>query len=63
MSFNSIRIIAGYTFLKPKINMWSDWWWLFGVSSQTIVLFAFNRLLLNGKLFSTSQKDPEIIYL
>jgi len=43
--------------------MWSDWWWWFGVSSQTIVLFAINMLLLNGKSFFSSQKDLKIIYL
>jgi len=25
--------MAGYTFSIPKINMYSDWWWLLGVSS------------------------------
>ena len=54
MSFNSIRIIASYTYKIPKINMWREWWWLFGVSSQTIIVFTFNMLLLYGKLFSRS---------
>jgi len=31
--------------------MWSDWWWLLGVSTQTIVRFTFNMLLLDGILF------------
>jgi len=63
MSFNSIRIMAGYTFSIPKINMWSDWWWLLGVSSQTIVIFTFNMLLVDGKSFFRSQKDLKLIYL
>jgi len=56
VSFNSIWIMAGNTFLPPKINMWNDWWWLFGISSQTIVIFTFNMLLVNGKSFFRSQK-------
>ena len=60
MSFNSIRIMAGYTFSIPKINMWSDW---LGVSTQTIVIYTFNMLLLYGKSFFRSQKDLKLIYL
>ena len=50
-------------FLIPKINMWSDWIWLLGVSSQTIVIFTFNMLLVGGKLFFKSQKDLRLIDL
>jgi len=63
MTFNSIRIIAGYTFSTPKINIWSDWWWLLGVFSQTIVIFTFNMLLDDRKSFFRSQKDLKLIYL
>jgi len=63
MSFNSIRRMACDTFSIPKINLWSDWWWWLGVSSQTIVIFTFNMLLLDGKSFFRSQKDLKLIYL
>jgi len=63
MSFHSIRIMACDTFSTPKINMWSDWWWWLGVSSQTIVIFTFNMLLVDGKSFFRSQKDLKLIYL
>ena len=63
MSFNSIRRMACDTFSTPKINLWSDWWWLLGVSSQTIVIFTFNMLLLDGRSFFRSQKDLKLIYL
>ena len=56
MSFNSIRIMACDTFPTPKINMWSDWWWLLGVSTQTIVIFPINRLFLPGKSFPEVNK-------
>jgi len=39
--------LAGYILKSPKINVWSDWIWLFGDSSKTIVMFTFNMLLLN----------------
>jgi len=55
--------MAGYILKSPKINMWSDWWWLLGVSSRTIVIFTFNRLLLYGKSIFRSQKDLKLIYL
>jgi len=48
-SFNSIRIMIGYTFLKTTINIWSDCWWLLVVSSPTIVIFTFNMLLVDVK--------------
>jgi len=48
---------------SPKINMWSDWWWLLGVSSKTTYLFTINRLLHNWKLFFRSQKDLKFIFL
>jgi len=63
MSFNSIRIMAGYTCSIPKIYMWSEWWWWLGVSSQTMVIYTFNMLLLEGKTFFRSQKDLKLIYL
>ena len=63
MGFNSIRIIVCYTFSRPKINMWSDWWWLLSVSSQSIVIFTFSMLLHDGKSFCRSQKDLRLIYL
>ena len=63
MSFNSITIMAGDTFSTPKINMWSDCWWWLGVSNQTIVIYTFNMLLLDGKSFFKSQKDFKLIYL
>jgi len=63
MSFNSIRIMAGNTFSPPKINMWSDWCWWLGVSTQTIVIFTFNMLLLDGKSFFRSQNILWLIYL
>jgi len=59
ISFHSIRIMACDT----KIYMWSNWWWLLGVSSQTIVICTFNMLLLDGKSFFRSQKDLKLIYL
>jgi len=36
---------------------------LIGVSSQTIVVSTFNKLLVNIKLFFRSQKDLKLIYL
>jgi len=63
MSFNSIRIMAGYGLCLPKIKMCSDWWWLLGVSIQTIAIFTFNMLLLNGKSFFRSKKDHKFTYL
>jgi len=60
MSFNSIRIMAGYTFSTPKINMCSDCWWWLGVSNQTIAIYTFNMLLLEGKSFFRSQKDLKL---
>ncbi len=63
MSFNSIRIIAGYTFSTPKIYMYSDWWWLVGISNKTIIIFIFIMLLVDGKSFFSSQKDLKLIYL
>jgi len=63
MSFNSIRIMACDTFPTPNINMWSNWLWWIGVSSQTIFIYTFNMLLLDGKSFFRSQKDLKLIYL
>jgi len=63
MSFSSIRIVAGNTFSTQKINMWSDWWWLLGVSSHTVVIYIFNMLLVDENLFFRSQKDPKLINL
>jgi len=63
MSFDSIRILASYLLRSPKINLWSGWRWLLGVSSQTIVIFTFNMILVNGKLFFRSQKDLKFIFL
>jgi len=63
MSFNSIRNMAGYVFVRPKMNLWSDWWYFFAVTSQSFVVFTFNMLLLNGKSFFRSQKDLRLIYL
>jgi len=47
ISFHDITIIAGYTFQPPKINMWSDYWWLFCISSQIIIISTFNYLIQN----------------
>jgi len=62
-SFNSTRIMAGYTFSTPKINMKSDWWWFVGFSSQTIVILTFNMLSLNGKSIFKCLKGFKRIYL
>jgi len=37
---------------SPKINLWSDWWCLLGVSSQSFVTFTFYMLLVTVKSFS-----------
>jgi len=49
--FSSIRIIVDYIFESPKINLWSDWWCLLCVSSQSFGTFTFNMLLVNVKSF------------
>ena len=36
---------------------------MLGVTSQTIVIFTFHMLLLDGKSFFRSQKDLKLIYL
>jgi len=36
---------------------------LLGVSSQTVVIYTLNMLLLDGKSFFRSQKDLKLIYL
>jgi len=51
-----------YTVLSPKINLWSDWWCLLGVSNQTIVILVFNMLLVKIKSFFRSQKGLRLIY-
>jgi len=56
MSFSSIRNMAGYMLKSPKSIVWSDWWWLFGISS--IVIFTINILVLNG--FFLQKVKPQI---
>jgi len=56
MSFSSIRNMAGYIIISPKINLWSDWWCFLAISSQSFDVFTFNMLLVNEKLFFRSQK-------
>jgi len=63
MSFSSIRNMAGYVFVWPKMNLWSDWWCILGVSSQSFIVFTFNMLLLNGKSFFRSKNILWLIYL
>jgi len=55
--------MADNTLTSPKINLWSDWWCLVGVSSQTIVRFCCNILLVNGKSFFSSQENLTLIHL
>jgi len=52
-----------YFFKLPKINLQSYWQYLLGFSSQTIVIFTFNMVLLDGKSFLRSQKRAEIYLL
>ena len=61
MSFSSIRNMAGYVFVSPKMNLWTDWWCFLIVSSQSFIVFFFNMLLLNGKSFFRSQTDLRLI--
>jgi len=63
MSFSTIRNMAGYVYISPKMNLWSDWWCFFAVSSQSFDIFTFNMLWLNGRSFFRSQKDLRLIYL
>jgi len=63
MSFNSVTIRAGYILKSLTINVWSDWWWLLGVSIQTILIFSFNMLLLKGMSFCRSQNDLRLTHL
>jgi len=43
--------------------LWSDWWCLLHVSSQSIIIHTFNMILVNGKPFSRSQKHLRTAYL
>jgi len=51
--------MAGYILKSPTFKMWSNWWWLLGVSSQTIIIFTCKMLLFNGKSFFRCQKGPQ----
>jgi len=53
----------GYVFISPKMTLWSDWWCILGVSSQSFDVFTFNMLLLNEKSFFRSPKDLRLVYL
>jgi len=45
-----------YIYKSLKNIVWSDSFWLPSVSSQTIIIFTFNMLLVNEKLFFRSQR-------
>jgi len=40
--FTSITSMAGYTFLKPKINLWTKWWHLLSVFNKTLLFYSFS---------------------
>jgi len=61
MVFTSIAIIGCNIFKRPKINFWTDWWCLLGVSNQIIVIFTFNILVVNSNMFFRSQKYLKFI--
>ena len=61
MHFSSIRNMADYVFVSPKMNLWSDWWCFLTVSSQSFIVFTSNMILLNGKSFFRSQKYLRLI--
>jgi len=54
MVFTSIT--KSYTSILSKISLCTDWWCLFGVYNQSIVIITFNILLVNGKTFFRSQR-------
>jgi len=49
--------MAGYTFSLPKINLWTDWLVTFSVFNESIVIFNFNMILVNGITMFISPKD------
>jgi len=51
ISFNANRIMIGYILKSSKINIWNDWWWLLGVSTQTIFIFSFTMSFISIKKY------------
>jgi len=43
--------MIGYILKSSKINIWNDWWWLLGVSTQTIFIFSFTMSFISIKKY------------